>query len=248
MGTNNLSTKNDGDVISADDPNQFKTALDSDLVPRNSSGVPTDEAGDLGTSSLKWRRAEIASGFFFPGMMVPVHTYNDTVTPGQGWMKCDGRVINEENYNTEHGAGSWDKYIGSSDLDGKYLPDMTDNIYLAGTDETTQDGSSALTTIGESGSIIDFSHTHTVDHNHKYVKFNGIGEIPQIYDASGNLITPTAGANQTVDSPFSAGSNGSNNPVDLYTEKVAAVTSSAGGSTQSVKPESLEVIWYMRII
>lgn len=54
MGDNNLETKNPGDVISADDPNQYKTSETEDKLPRNSSGVPTDDAGGLGSSLYRW--------------------------------------------------------------------------------------------------------------------------------------------------------------------------------------------------
>lgn len=57
MGTNNLATKNDGDIIKSDDPNQFKTAFDLDLVPRNTSGAPEDIQGGLGTSLFRWLNA-----------------------------------------------------------------------------------------------------------------------------------------------------------------------------------------------
>lgn len=60
MGTNNLVARNDGDIIQSSDPNQYREALSGDLVPRNSAGVPTNEAGDLGTSSLKWDNAYIS--------------------------------------------------------------------------------------------------------------------------------------------------------------------------------------------
>jgi len=53
-GSNTLTSKNDGDVIFSGDVNQFRTALNLDIVPRNSSGVGTDIAGGLGLSSLRW--------------------------------------------------------------------------------------------------------------------------------------------------------------------------------------------------
>lgn len=54
MGSNTLVSKSDGQTISSSDVNQYKTALDQTLVPRNASSVPTDLSGDLGTSSLRW--------------------------------------------------------------------------------------------------------------------------------------------------------------------------------------------------
>lgn len=54
MGTNNLVTKTNGEVINATDPNQYKQALTLDVVPRNVSGIPENEAGSLGTDSYEW--------------------------------------------------------------------------------------------------------------------------------------------------------------------------------------------------
>jgi len=34
--------------------NQYQTAIGGDWVPRNTSGVATDDAGALGTSALRW--------------------------------------------------------------------------------------------------------------------------------------------------------------------------------------------------
>ncbi len=59
MGTNNLSTKNPGDVIASADPNQYKTALDGDVVPRNSSGVPENVSSSLGSTLYSWLSAYI---------------------------------------------------------------------------------------------------------------------------------------------------------------------------------------------
>lgn len=59
MGSNSFNTKNPGDVIASADPNQYKTGLTEDVVPRNSSGVPTDSAGGLGSTLYRW-----ASSYF----------------------------------------------------------------------------------------------------------------------------------------------------------------------------------------
>lgn len=59
MGTNTLNTKNPGDVISSADPNQYKTAISSDHVPRNSSGIPTDVGGGLGSTLYRWATSYI---------------------------------------------------------------------------------------------------------------------------------------------------------------------------------------------
>ena len=72
MGTNNFETKSPGQIISADDPNQYKIGLSQDIVPRNASGVPTDQAGSLGSATYSW-----LNGFFrkiFPGNPANNHT------------------------------------------------------------------------------------------------------------------------------------------------------------------------------
>lgn len=59
MGSDTLVTKNPGDVVSSADPNQYKSALGVNMVPRNVSGVAADLAGDLGQTTLRWNNAYI---------------------------------------------------------------------------------------------------------------------------------------------------------------------------------------------
>ena len=59
MGSNTLSSGVGGNVIPATIVNQYKTALQEDIVPRDSGGAAADIAGDLGTSSLRWDQAYI---------------------------------------------------------------------------------------------------------------------------------------------------------------------------------------------
>lgn len=54
MGTNTLTARSTGQVITPAFFNDFRTALMSDHVPRNSSGVPEDLAGSLGQPALRW--------------------------------------------------------------------------------------------------------------------------------------------------------------------------------------------------
>ena len=54
MGTNSLITVTGGSVIDPGDNNNINEALSEDFVPRNVSGVATNDAGALGTSSFFW--------------------------------------------------------------------------------------------------------------------------------------------------------------------------------------------------
>lgn len=63
MGDNTLTTKSANDIISEDDVNQYKSAFNQDVVPRNTSGVATDVAGGLGTTLLRWATSYIQKIF-----------------------------------------------------------------------------------------------------------------------------------------------------------------------------------------
>ena len=54
MGTNNIPSAVDGTPIPETDHNAIQEALANDHVPRNTSGVPTDIQGGLGTSTFRW--------------------------------------------------------------------------------------------------------------------------------------------------------------------------------------------------
>lgn len=225
MGTNTIATVSDGTVIDASDLNQYKTSLVNDLVPRNTAGAPTDLDGSLGSTTYSWLKAHIESGYWTVGDIKPHHTYNGAAPIGQGWFPCLGGVINETNYNAIHGAGAWATYVVSSALDGKYAPDLASG-YLTGASSTTQDGSSSITKVGNTSNQINIQHSHTVNsHTHT------------IDHVHANGTTITGGGVAVKDAAF-AGSSGGTSPG----------TDSQLSTTQSIRPESTEVVYYIRII
>jgi hypothetical protein len=184
-------------------------------------------------------------------MIMPVHTFNGAVTPGQGWFPCDGSIINEANYNAIHGAGSWAEYIGTSILDGKYSPSMN-NKYLVGASSTAQDGSSAITSVGNSSHQVDLQHTHTTpNHNHRWYIPQGSSD-DNIFDVNGTQrdISEASRTGLGIDVISGAGlSNSAATTSALYTGNEGAGTTGNGGSTtQSVQPESVQAVYYIRII
>lgn len=251
MGTGSFTDQNDGEVADAVDVQQLIDAGKGDLVPRNSLGVATANAGDLGTSTYPFKKAEITTGYFVPGDLKFFHDFDGLLTPGQGWMKCNGDIVNETNYDAIHGAGSWAAYIGSSPLNGKNLPDCNDK-YLVGSDTTTQDGASPITTVGNaSHSITTSNHTHTTpNHNHGWFvpnvtagkSYNSSGALTNLVPgsvSSGPLYTGATLAIGLSGSPtseiFTSNDNGGN-------------TGSNGGETIDAQPEShLAQVW-IRII
>ena len=57
MGTNTLSAAVDAATIEATDVNQFRDAMNGDIVPRNSSGVQSNGTGSLGADAYRFANA-----------------------------------------------------------------------------------------------------------------------------------------------------------------------------------------------
>lgn len=252
MGNDSIPSRVTGQTIIDEFFNLLKRVLSGALVPRNTSGIATDLSGDLGTESLRYKKAFIASGYFSAGDIKPHHSFDGLVGPGQGWMLMDGREINEENYDAEHGEGSWETFIGSSPLEGLLLPDTRNDTYLAGSEQTTADGESAIPQVGSN------THSHSIpNHNHQWY---GWSNDPDSHDTVfiGSLASPTAArvnanpqpknanvvgiaiqaAAQTLVGGSSPAANGS-----LWTSNTSI---SAG--TSDGRPKSINVQFYMRII
>lgn len=250
MGSGTITAAVGGTIIPSTDHNQLRSAMMEDFVSRNSSGVATTLSGSLGTSSIEWLKAFIASGYWNAGDIKPHHSYNGTVGPGHGWMLCDGRQITEAAYNTEHGASSWATYVVSSSLTNLYLPNLTDK-FLMGAATTTETGVGAITPAGNTGNQVDISHTHAGgSHNHKYWDFVNAGSNSQTYNSGGSAVdfpNTSYDANKHVISmtDFAGVTTGLS---DSWTANNSATTGSGGSATQDITPESIEVQFYMRII
>lgn len=268
MGTNAISDISDGTGADASDINQITSALRQDHVPRNASGIATANSGNLGQSSLAWLKAYIASGYWTCGDIKPHHSYNGATPIDQGWFPCDGTIVNQTNYDAIHGAGSWATYVISSPIDGKYSPDMVGK-YPVGAASTTQDGSVAITSVGNANNTRNLSHTHphshTVNshthtdptgHNHQWHLSNTTNDFS--YDASGSQ-TIISGATPGTGIAYDSAGNPTLNQ-DLYTTNSSFGTTSAEtpgtdvsgvsglSTTESIQPESIEATFYIRII
>lgn len=267
-GTNTFTTVANGQLIKPSHVNQFITALGGDLIPRNTSGVPTTIAGSLGSDTYEWLKAWIESGYWVVGDIKMHHTYNGSAesTCGQGWMLADGRIINETNYNTEHGAGAWAIYVGSSPIDGRYLPDFTAK-YPIGVASTAQDGTIAITSVGVTGNTLNLAHTHDMQnhthsipsHHHQWLADG------QTYNSGGTTTTFTcANTSGWVEDYLAATTNAAptniqgvdSSTCDYWTEFWGGTsgapsnntTTSTLSASQDIRPESIEVQYCLRII
>lgn len=251
MGTNNLGAELDGDTADAADVNQYRDALIGDIVPRNTSGNPEANAGEAGTSTYPFERINVTTGGLFPGALLLFHDFGGALTPAQGYMKCNGDIVNETNYDAIHGAGSWAAHIVSSPLSGKHLPDWN-NKYAVGSDTTPDDGSSAISPVGNANHQVNLQHNHSIPgHNHRWYIPQGSSD-DNIFDSSGTQ-HDIANAGRTG-LAISVGSGGglanSNNTMSaLYTSNAGSGnTGNAGSTTQNIQPESQKAQYWIRII
>lgn len=219
-----------------------------DLIPiEENTAAASDLTHDLGTDDHRWKEAKIGVGYWEVGDIKAHHSYNGRVNVGHGWMLCDGRQITEANYNTEHGAGTWATYIGSSTLSSLYLPDFTDN-YQVGTNSTTEGGTAAIAEVGNASHQINIAHTHTGpshthtvsahthsggSHNHQWYNYVSSGTTSQSYNSGGSGVTITNGALSGGDhiKHYIYSSGGDNINLDLYTSNASGTTGSGGGGS-----------------
>lgn len=82
MGSGTLSSRTNGQTIDQTWFNQFRDAFDQDLYPRNSSGVPTDQAGSLGTSSYQFLNAYLITIYLTTLKLKNGSYYVNQVAPG----------------------------------------------------------------------------------------------------------------------------------------------------------------------
>lgn len=265
MSTDTIPSRTNGQIIDATWFNVIQSVLGGNFVPRVSAGSATTEAGSLGDGTFNWLKAFIQSGYWTAGDIKIHHSYNGAAPPGHGWMLCDGRQITQANYEAEHGAGTWNTYVGSSPLANKYLPDFANagqGRYPMGASTTTADGSVAIPSAGNADHNVNLSHYHTVDpHGHKW--YHGTGSqttSDTTFDSNGNAInvptsgtTKNAGVGGFASAEYYAGdSNASldHNPgaCDLYTDQVAQPNTTTSLGVNYVAPDSIKVQYYMRII
>ncbi len=238
MSNDALVTRANGSTITESWYDLFRQVLSGDMYPRNGSGVATDLAGSLGSPTYKWRRGFAASGEFFVGAIKFFNSYDGLLSPGQGWMLMDGRIVNQANYDDEHGDGMWAIHVVSSPINGRYLPDMTGR-QLSGAAAVAQDGLSAFVAEGIPANTMDLRHLHQW-----YKKIASTSLPDQYYNSAGSAIdlgdpgTTKSGSGKGIvrSNAFSTGFG-----VDLYTDKQL----NANVSTQA---EGNEAMHYMRII
>lgn len=106
MGTNTLTSIGTASPVEAtgDQLDQYKQALGGDHVPRNTSGVPTDEGGDLGSPTYQWANLRVKNSVIIDGTALDTTTIpsgrNNRIT------SCKVTADDYPDYLTAGGAAS----------------------------------------------------------------------------------------------------------------------------------------------
>jgi hypothetical protein len=182
------------------------------------------------------------------GEIKEIHTFNGLIPIPSGWMIMNGDIVNETNYDAIHGAGAYvTDGVASSVLLSKNLPDMIGK-YSVAVAATTQDGSGAITSVGNIANQSDISHTHAgASHNHLWNDYVASGS--NTYNSGGSLVAYNSiGQTQSNGAGLFRAGGGDVTVGDAYTSNASGTTSSGGSATQSIQPESIEVIKIMKVI
>lgn len=167
------------------------------------------------------------------GEVKSFHSFNGAIQVPRGWMKCNGNVINEANYDAIHGSGAFvSDGIAALILNGKYTPNLN-NKYLVGSTTTTQTGASAITSVGNTG------HT-SPGHNHQMYDIGAsVAHDDYFYKADGTLNTSMffSTKNTGAQHMSATGAAGAAPGYDLYT----------ANASDNVQPESIQVIFIIRV-
>lgn len=164
MGTETIPDRAAGQRIKLSWINNLRDIFLGHFVPRGIGGSPRANYARLGSATYPYDRIFAQIGELGVGDIFAFHDYDENIPIPQGWMFCtddveDPQVINEANYDAQHSPGDWDLYVGTSPLEGLFLPDMAASYtYLVGKTGTLQDGLSEITKVGANER--DFSHNH----------------------------------------------------------------------------------------
>lgn len=158
MGSDNLITRANGQPIDGSWFNLLKKYFLGNVVPFNSSGEAEALAGSLGTATYRWKKMRVTAGHLYLGQIKWKYDYNGLIAAEQGWMLCDGRQVTEAAYNTEHGAGSYATYLGSSPLLNLYLPNLVGAYLSFHATTPTESGVGAITRVGANTIALDHDH------------------------------------------------------------------------------------------
>jgi hypothetical protein len=217
--------------------------ISGDNIQLKDLGVTTAKINDLAVTTGKIAanavtRAKVAVIDQIPaGSIMQFHTFNGAVSIPRGWMIMNGNVVNEANYNAIHGAGTYTTDgVASSALLSKNLPNMTSR-YPVGVAATTQNGSVAITAVGNSGNTVNLQHSHPA------------GSLYGQMNDSANLlwrrITTESWTYNRSFAPLGTGTPTSTTSDGLG---IGGSTGNALSTTQSIQPDSIQLIFIIKVI
>lgn len=209
---------------------RFNSSIYDNTTITASSSVLEVKDGGISDSKLviTERHASI-------GTICCFHDFSGALSIPRGWMLCNGDVINETKYDSLHGSGSYDEdSISSSALLSKYLPDFSGK-YARGAAATTQTGSSAITTAGNTDNEVDLSHDHL------WYDYKGTTTNAQMYNNGIVASDVSANLGGSYNSLWGTAAGGSYLGQDAY-------TSTELSTTFDITPLSRELKFIMKVI
>jgi hypothetical protein len=190
-----------------------------------------------------------------PGVVQMFHTFNNTVALPRGWMKLNGDIVNQTNYDAIHGVGAYAADgVAASSLNGVNLPNII-NKYAVGVSNTTQDGSSAITSVGNSGNTINLQHDHGSINSRKWHEFGSASPNNGYSFNSDNFANLSVFGSHVSTSGSDTGllvGTGSASSLSgvsgVYNDDAGVEMPNDLSTSQSIQPESIELIYIIKVV
>lgn len=229
-------------------PDNVGIEIVSDAVSIKNLGVTTARIADEAVTSAKIAanavtRAETAVIDQIPaGSVMQFHTFNGATAVPRGWMILNGNVVSEANYNAIHGAGTYAADgVASSPLLAKNLPNMV-NRYATGVLVTGQNGSAPISAVGVQNNVLNLQHDHDAENQYAHIDTEPSGSFYVEEPTSPPGLSWNADFLITTTSRAASGSLRTNGAV------VSGDTDNALSVAQTIRPDSIEFIFIIKVI
>jgi len=215
MGTETIPDRKRRHTIQKSWLNNFRDVLSGNFIGRYLNGEVRADYARLGNQTYKWKRANIYIGHLQLGSVLPFYDYAGVFAVPQGWMLCDGSIINETNYDSQHNTGDWDEYIVSTALSGKYLPNMNAK-FIASTGDSLATGAAPIASVG--------SHTFNASHDHTGSTNTGISASSIFFTPAGTRNIPNLSHTHTVSIPSDLSATLNKEPEYILTKFIMRIS------------------------
>ena len=183
MGTNTLTERSDGQVITQDWFNDFNQAVRLDWLPRNASNVVTNQGGSIGSNSFNWLSV-YAKNYFLDNVLLDLSQFTTTTNKILSGLEAAG-------------TGGFPGYLsagGAANLVATLNAASTNFVFsIAGEDVTLTSNLTFTTVAGYSTNNTCLVNNSAYSADPNFSKTEGEHGASIIVDTAGSNVTAAVG-------------------------------------------------------